>query len=174
VNFKKRISTVGVTSLIVLGSISAASAQSTTTVELVDDVAQAGCSVSITAGAAISFEDVEWTGSAYDASSLTPKALTFTVADDRAPGEKAPCYVLVHGADLTTGIAPFTNRSIDVSNILFGAQALSLLDQQIAGSPFNPGPQSTTIDILDAGFVNTLEVGVYTSTITVSAQNDAP
>ena len=173
-NLKKRISTIGAASLIVLGSISAVSAQSTTTVELVDDVAQAGCSVSITAGAAIIFEDVEWTGSAYDASSLSPKALTFTVADDRAPGEQAPCYVLVHGANLTSGVTPFTNRSIGVSNILFGAQALSLLDQQVTGGPFNPGAQATTIDILDAGFVNTLEVGVYTSVITVSAQNDAP
>lgn len=173
-NLKKKISVFGVTSLIALGSISAASAQ-TTNVDLVDDVAGAGCTVSITSGAAITFADVEWNGTAYDTTSVVAQPLTYTVADDRAPGEGDLCNVLISATDLTTGLAPFTNRTIGVANIILGAsQALSTSNQAVTGSPFAAGPQTTTIDILDAAFVNTLELGTYAGVITISASNVAP
>ena len=178
-NIRKTLTGVGLAAVLGLTSFSGVMAQQETKVGLEDDPAN-GCSVSVTAGN-VDFGTAVWDGTEYTFTGIaTDQKLSFSVADNRAPGENGICKLNITGADLLldgTGTGP--TETIGVANVVLDNVSgtgvpLSTSAQDYGNVSVLTSPTAVNLDItlLTTGITNQV-AGTYTAEITVQVADVA-
>lgn len=153
-----------------IGMASAQTADTGTSVELLDDPLAEGCVVSVTGGTGVDFGDLTWDGDSYEGTA-TAGSVTVLVSTDTAPGNRACPAVTVFGTDLANGsTSAFPASAISVGTVTSLGTTSPGAEVIAANANVIQGGQSTPLAVeLDESAVNNAAPhDVYTGTITFS------